>query len=80
MNICKGTKFTLRDKRVIATNDFKIREDEHGYFILNFWEQCDCEDIDVLPVTFIRCENERELYVLKKDNIVLGSKDEACLT
>lgn len=80
MYIAKDTVFILGKKSVIATKDIHISESEHGYFILNFWEQCDYEDIEVLPVVFVKCESEREFFVLKKDNIILGSEKDICLT
>lgn len=49
MNIQKDTVFRLGEKQVIATKDIHISEDEQGYFILNFWEQCSYADINVLP-------------------------------
>ena len=65
--------------KVIAMNDIQIKDHEHGYFILNFWEQCEYADIYVSPVTFVKCKDEKEFYVLKKDNIILGSEKEVCL-
>ena len=79
MDICKGTVFALGKKRVIAMSDMHISEQDRGYFILNFWEQCSYREIDVLPVAFVRCEDEKELYTLKKDNIILGSEKDICL-
>ena len=80
MDICRGTEFSLKDKSVIAMKDIHIGENEKGYFILDFWEQCEHPDITVSPVVFVKCQDEREYYVLKKDNIVLGSEKDICLT
>lgn len=77
--IQKNTVFKIGERRVIAINDIDISNDEKGYFILNFWEQCDYKDIEVLPVAFAKCETLEELYVLKKDNIILGSERDICL-
>lgn len=79
MNIRKGTVFRLGKKKVIAMNDTQINADEHGYFILNFWEQSDYADLEVSPAAFVKCEDEKEFYVLKKDNIILGSEKDICL-
>ena len=79
MYMSKGTVFYLGKKKVMVMNDTQINENEHGYFILNFWEQCEYADIDVSPVTFVKCEDEKEFYVLKKDNIILGSEKDICL-
>ncbi len=77
--IQKNTLFKLGDKPVIALNDIHIAEGDKGYFILNFWEQCGYGDINVSPVAFVKCETLEELYVLKKDNIILGSERDVCL-
>lgn len=79
LNIPKNTIFKVYDKQVIALNDIHIRENDKGYFILNFWEQCNYEELSVLPVAFAKCETLEELYVLKKDNIILGSEQDICL-
>ncbi len=80
MYIGKGMVFRLGAKKVIGLNDMQIYAGEHGYFILNFWEQCDYPDIEVLPVAFVKCEDEKNFYVLKRDNIILGSEKDICLT
>ena len=80
MYISKGQIFCLGYKKVIAASDMEIHNSDHGYFILNFWEQCDYPDIEVSPVAFVKCGDEREGYVLKKDNIILGSEKDICLT
>ena len=74
MKIAKDTVFRLQSKRVLATRDIFISEGECGCFILNFWEQCSYGEVDVSPVVFVKCESEKELYVLKKNNIILGSE------
>lgn len=79
INIQKGTIFKVRDKKVIALNDINISETDKGYFILNFWEQCNYEELSTLPIAFAKCETLEELYVLKKDNIILGSEKDICL-
>ena len=77
--IAKNTVFKVGEKRVIALGDIHIAKGEKGYIILNFWEQCDYGDLEVLPVAFAKCETNEELYVLKKDNIILGSERDICL-
>ena len=76
----KNTIFTLGTQKVIITSNTHIIDNEHGYFILNFWEPCEYDDTDVLPVVFVRCESDRERYVLKKDNVIVGSEKDICLT
>ena len=78
--IAKNAVFKVGEKRVIALGDIHIAKGDKGYFILNFREQCDCKDLDVLPVAFAKCGTNEELYVLKKDNIILGSERDICLT
>ncbi len=73
----RGSLLKCRDKHVVLMEDFD--SDAKGYLILNFWEQCDYKDINVLPVSFAKCENDREYYQLKKDNIIVGRVDEFCL-
>ena len=77
--IPKNTIFKLKDKLVIALNDINIAEGDKGYFVLNFWEQCDYGDINVSPVAFVKCNTPEERYVLKKDNIILGNEGDVCL-
>ena len=79
MRLEKGSIFKVGNKKVILTGDVNILENEHGYFILNFWQPCDYIELDVFPVSFVRCENEREFYILKKDNIIMGSEKDICL-
>ncbi len=77
--INKDTLFSLNAKKVIATNDFNISEDSKGIFILNYWEQCNCKDLDIKPVYYVESTDERDLYVLKRDNIILGDVNDICL-
>lgn len=79
MVIYKGTEFVLGDEHVIAMEDITVTERVKGYFILNFWKQCDYEKLDVLPVSFARYVNDKEKYVLQKNNIILGSEKDICL-
>ena len=79
VEIQKNTLFKLKDKQVVAVQDIHIAEDDKGYFVLNFWEQCDYGDINVSPVAFVKCNTPEERYVLKKDNIILGNEGDACL-
>ena len=79
IKIDRNKIFKLANKKVILTNDVCITENDKGYFILNFWEQCEYEDVDIFPVAFIKCESEEELYILKKNNIIMGSEKEICL-
>lgn len=79
MTLEKNTIFRVGAKKVIITSDTYISDSEHGYFLLDLWQPCEYEDVEVLPVVFVRCENDRELYVLKKDNIIMGSEKDICL-
>ena len=77
--IRKNEVFALGSTRVIATEDIYIKDKEQGYFILNFWDSCSYEDIEVLPVTYIPYTNDKQLYELRKNNIILGETKEICL-
>ncbi|MBE5926501.1 MAG: hypothetical protein E7270_06020 [Lachnospiraceae bacterium] len=77
--IKKNQIFLLQDIKTISSEDIYIADNEKGCFILNFWEQCSYSDINVLPVVFVRCEGEREVYNIKKNNIILGDEKDICL-
>lgn len=79
LSIPKDTIFKVGDKKVIALNDIHISDSDKGYFILNYWEQCNQGGLKNVPVTFAKCETLEELYVLKMDNIILGSEKDVCL-
>lgn len=38
MRLEKDSILKVRDKKVILTGDVNILGNEHGYFILNFWQ------------------------------------------
>ena len=65
--------------KVIITQDAVIDKQEMGYFILNFWEQCDVADINVFPVAYVSCANEQEVHELSKSNVIYGGPAEICL-
>ena len=77
LHIDKSTVFKLKSKLVIAARDVDIVE--KGFFILDFWEQCDFPDINVLPVAFIDCKTTEDESILRRDNIVLGDEKDICL-
>lgn len=79
MKIQKNQKFKVGLQRVIALNDIYVAPEENGYFILNMWTQCSEEDIDILPVEYVRCSSMQEEYLLKKDNVIIGKVGELCL-
>lgn len=79
INIKKQIIFKLKDQYVISLSDISIVKGQKGYFILNFWDQCSFEDINVLPIAFVPCENAKRLYELKKDNVILGDEKDICL-
>ncbi|MBQ2980504.1 MAG: hypothetical protein IJD58_00090 [Lachnospiraceae bacterium] len=75
----KDQIFMVGKTKVIITQDTIIDKEEMGYFILNFWEQCDVADINVFPVVYVSCANEQEVYELFKSNIIYGGAAEICL-
>ena len=79
MIIKKNTIFKLKKQEVIATSEFYVDLQTNGYFILNMWAQCDVADINILPVDYVRNVSEQELYLLKKDNVILGDNKNICL-
>lgn len=79
IRINKNQVFSVKGTKVMSTENIYISENEKGYFILNFWEQCSCADINVLPVVFVVCKGEREFYNLIKTNIILGDEKDICL-
>ena len=79
INIPKGTIFKVGDKKVMALNDIHISDTDKVYFIFNYWEQCVNKELALVPVDFAKCETIEELFVLRKDNILLGSERDVCL-
>ena len=79
MIIKKNTIFKLNNQEVIATREFYVDLQTNGYFFLNMWTQCDVADINILPVDYVGNLSEQELYLLKKDNVILGDNKDICL-
>lgn len=79
MRIKKNTKFILNNQKVVATRDIQINSQDKGCFILNMWEQCDEADINILPVDYVSNLTEQDLYMLKKDNVIVGEAKDICL-
>lgn len=79
MFIKKNTEFKLANTRVVSNEDVHINADEKGIFIINLWTPCDVEDIDVIPVTYVGYLTDADVYLLRKDNIVVGGVNDICL-
>lgn len=79
MRIKKNTRFKLNNQEVIATRDIQIDSQEKGCFILDMWTQCSVADINVLPVDYVENLTEQDLYMLKKDNVIVGGTKDICL-
>jgi len=77
--IKKGKIFKLGEQKVISTKELHINSDEKGVFILNMWTQCDIADINVLLVDYVNNLSDCDLYVLKKDNVIIGGVKDICL-
>lgn len=75
----KDTVFKVGNTKVILRDDTTINKEDKGYFILDFWNQCDVEDINVFPVSYARCEREEDEYELFKSNVVYGGIGDICL-
>ena len=74
----KGTICKVKETKVMITEDVVIGENEDGFFILNFWEQCNLKDIELFPVIFAKCSDEQEAHELFKTNIIYGGKSDLC--
>lgn len=79
MIINKGQVFKLKEQKVILVNEMYTSNREIGLFILNMWDPCDVEDINVLPVDFVCCKDEKQVYELKKSNVIIGGISDICL-
>lgn len=77
--IPKKTVFKVGKVKVILRDDTMVNKEDNGYFILDFWNQCDVEDINVFPVSYATCEREEDVYELFKSNIVYGGISDICL-
>lgn len=79
MRIKKNTRFKLNSQEVVASRDIHFDLHEKGCFILNMWSQCSFADINVLPVDYVGNLTEQDMYMLKKDNVIVGETKDICL-
>lgn len=79
MFIKKNTEFKLGDTRVVSNEDINVNPNEKGMFIINFWTPCSVEDIDIIPVTYVKYLTDADEFLIKKDNIVVGGVNDICL-
>lgn len=77
--IQKNKVFKVKDTKVILSEDILVSNSEKGFFILDFWTQCDFEDINIFPVAYAKCERQEDEYELFKTNIVYGGVEDICL-
>ncbi|MBQ2744981.1 MAG: hypothetical protein IJF37_05150 [Lachnospiraceae bacterium] len=77
--IPKNTVFKVGTTNVVLRDDVTINKADNGYFILDFWNQCDVEDLNVFPVAYAKCEREHDEYELFKTNVVYGGVGDICL-
>lgn len=79
IEIEKNIVFKVRDTKVIMNRNLQVSENSKGYFILNFWDQCNCPDITVFPVEYVECIRDEDEYELFKTNIIYGGIGDICL-
>ena len=75
----EGQIAIVKGKKVLICKDLIVDYSQQGYFILNFWEQCDYPDLEVFPVEYVECRNDGEVYELFQDNIIIGKAVDLCL-
>ena len=76
--IKKLIKFHLKNTKVFSYEDVIIKNPENGIFILDMWNQCDEEDVEILPVKYVEYKTLQEKYLLKYDNIIVGRATDIC--
>lgn len=76
--IKKLIKFHLKNTKVFSYEDVIINNPDNGIFILDMWNQCDEEDVEILPVKYVEYKTLQEKYLLKYDNIIVGRAADIC--
>ncbi len=76
--IKKLIKFHLKNTKVFSYEDVIIKNPDNGIFILDMWNQCDEEDVEILPVKYVEYKTLQEKYLLKYDNIIVGRATDIC--
>ena len=76
--IKKLIKFHLKNTKVFSYEDVIIKNPDNGIFILDMWNQCDEEDVEILPVKYVEYKTLQEKYLLKYDNIIVGRAADIC--
>ena len=76
--IKKLIKFHLKNTKVFSYEDVIINNPDNGIFILDMWNQCDEEDVEILPVKYVEYKILQEKYLLKYDNIIVGRAADIC--
>ena len=79
--ILKNTVLKVKEYQIILTSDAHISKENYnyGYFILDLYQMCSYKDINTLPALFIECQDDCDVYELKKHNIILGKAGDICL-
>ena len=71
----KNAILNIKGQKVILTAEAPSNIDR-GLVVLNYWEQCDYEDINVLPAIILPYKDMREKEVMKRKYIVIGEVEE----
>ena len=67
----KNAILNIKGQKVILTAEAPSNIDR-GLVVLNYWEQCDYEDINVLPAIILPYKDMKEKEVMKRKYIVIG--------
>ena len=78
----KRQMFYIKEQKMLLTSgEFYINkgkeQESNAIVVLNYWEQCDYEDISVIPVAIVRCRSKEEKYKMCRCNIVLGEVEDS---
>lgn len=79
MIIKKGMILYIKNQKVILMEDIEVDFETQALVALNYWNQCDYEDITVLPISPLPYKTEKEKFELYKTNIILGEVKDLCL-
>ena len=79
MKIKKGSFLHLNKQKVILMEDTEIDYEISALVALNYWAQCDIEDLNILPASLLTYKTEKEKFELYKTNIILGEAKFLCL-
>lgn len=71
----KNAILNIKGQKVILTAEAPSNIDR-GLVVLNYWEQCDYEDINILPAIILPYKDMKEKEKMKRKYIVIGEIEE----